>query len=115
MVHPLAASDRQKPAFCSDRPQSRSAMVFGVGFAVAAVLTLTATVLLLSGDGLANGGNPLIRWPADQPASSSRRALAGILAHRIVRIARAWAAAATGARLHVRFVTLFSLAAMRPR
>ena len=31
-----------------------------------------------------------------------------------MRVARAWRAAATGARLHVRFVTLFSLAALAP-
>ena len=40
--------------------------------------------------------------------------LAGILLHRLLRVARAWRSAATGARLHVRFVTLFSLAALAP-
>jgi two-component system nitrogen regulation sensor histidine kinase NtrY len=40
--------------------------------------------------------------------------LAGILVHRILRVARAWRAEATGARLHLRFVTLFSLAALAP-
>jgi two-component system nitrogen regulation sensor histidine kinase NtrY len=40
--------------------------------------------------------------------------LTGIFAHRMLRIAKAWRSAASGARLHLRFVTLFALAALAP-
>ncbi|MCR6643340.1 MAG: hypothetical protein NVV62_01740 [Terricaulis sp.] len=40
--------------------------------------------------------------------------MAGILVVRLSRVWRAWSSAASGARLHVRFVTMFSLAALAP-
>ncbi len=92
--------------------QSRSAIGFGVGFALAAVLTATATVFALSAAGT-GAASPLVSLMLAASLGISV-VLAGILTLRIVRIARAWAAATTGARLHVRFVALFSLAAVAP-
>ena len=99
MVHPLAASDLTE--VLSDRPQSRSALSFVIGFAVAATLTAIATVILLLGEGLAGQASTTIRALLMSSLVVSV-GLAAILAHRIIRIVRAWRASATGARLHVR-------------
>ena len=113
MVHQLAAEEPTDAAVLSDRPQGRSALVFLVGLGVAAFLTAAATIALLLGEGLAGEANATIRGLLIASLLLSA-ALAGILLHRLVRVARAWRSAATGARLHVRFVTLFSLAALAP-
>jgi two-component system nitrogen regulation sensor histidine kinase NtrY len=108
-----AVSEPIPTAVLSDQPRSRSALTFVIAFGVAAALTAIATIALLLGDGLAGEANGIIR--ALLMASLALSALlAGILIHRIVRVAQSWRAAATGARLHVRFVTLFSLAALAP-
>ncbi|MCX7358918.1 MAG: PAS domain-containing sensor histidine kinase [Alphaproteobacteria bacterium] len=109
----ITADEPADAAVLSDQPQSRSALTFVVGLAVAGALTAVATITLLMGDGLAGENNGLIRalLIASLVVSAG---LAGILIHRILRVARAWRAAATGARLHLRFVTLFSLAALAP-
>ncbi|MEQ1817063.1 MAG: PAS domain-containing sensor histidine kinase [Terricaulis sp.] len=109
----ITADEPADAAVLSDQPQSRSALTFVVGLAVAGALTAIATITLLMGDGLAGENNGLIRalLIASLVVSAG---LAGILIHRILRVARAWRAAATGARLHLRFVTLFSLAALAP-
>ncbi|HET9232498.1 MAG TPA: PAS domain-containing sensor histidine kinase [Vitreimonas sp.] len=113
MVLPLAAGETADAAVLSDQPQSRSSAIFLGGLALAGLLTAIATISLLLGGGLAGESNTLIS--ALLIASLVICAgLAGILAHRLVRVARAWRSAATGARLHVRFVTLFSLAALAP-
>ncbi|HYD74031.1 MAG TPA: hypothetical protein VEF55_12910, partial [Candidatus Binatia bacterium] len=113
MVLPLAAGETADAAVLSDQPQSRSSAIFLSGLALAGLLTAIATVSLLLGGGLAGESNTLIS--ALLIASLVICAgLAGILAHRLVRVARAWRSAATGARLHVRFVTLFVLAALAP-
>ncbi|MBI3439457.1 MAG: PAS domain-containing sensor histidine kinase [Proteobacteria bacterium] len=106
-------NDRPEAGVLSDRPRSRSALTFFVGFGVAALLTLGATLGLLTGQGLASQSNGAITWMLGGSLAICA-GLAGILAHRLVRIARAWRAEATGARLHLRFVTLFSLAALAP-
>jgi two-component system, NtrC family, nitrogen regulation sensor histidine kinase NtrY len=113
MVHPLTASEPSETSVLSDRPQSRSALTFVIGLALAALLTATATIALLLGEGLAGEANAVIRTLLYASLALSA-GLAGILVHRIVRVARAWRVAATGARLHLRFVSLFSLAALAP-
>ena len=100
-------------AVLSDQPQSRSALTFLVGLGLAAALTAVATIALLMGDGLAGDDSGLIQTLLSVSLVISA-GLAGVLIHRILRVARAWRAAATGARLHLRFVTLFSLAALAP-
>jgi two-component system, NtrC family, nitrogen regulation sensor histidine kinase NtrY len=110
MVHQLAASDF---TILSDRPQSRSTLTFVIGFAAAAILTAVAILVLLLGEGLAGQAATTIRALLLLSLAVSI-GLAGILTHRVVRVVRAWRASATGARLHVRFVTLFSLAALGP-
>lgn len=100
-------------AVLSDQPQSRSALTFLVGLGLAAALTAVATIALLMGDGLAGDDSGLIQTLLIISLVISA-GLAGVLIHRILRVARAWRAAATGARLHLRFVTLFSLAALAP-
>lgn len=100
-------------AVLSDQPQSRSALAFLVGLGLAGALTAVATITLLMGDGLAGDDSGLIQTMLIASLVISA-GLAGVLIHRILRVARAWRAAATGARLHLRFVTLFSLAALAP-
>ncbi len=109
----ITVDDPADAAVLSDRPQSRSALAFLVGLGVAASLTAASTITLLLGDGLAGENNGLIRALLIASLVISA-GLAGILIHRILRVARAWRSAATGARLHLRFVTLFSLAALAP-
>lgn len=113
MVLPLAAGETADAAVLSDQPQSRSSAIFLGGLGLAGLLTAAATVALLLGDGLAGEANTLITGMLIASLAICA-GLAGILAHRFFRVARAWRAAATGARLHVRFVTLFILAALAP-
>lgn len=113
MVHQLAAHEPEETAVLSDRPQSRSALMFIIGLCVAGLLTATATVTLLLGEGLAGEANDTIRTLLIASLGLSA-GLAGILLHRLMRVARAWRASASGARLHIRFFTLFSLAALAP-
>ncbi len=119
MAHPLTIGEQVQTAesadagILSDRPRGRSALMFMIGFGLAALLTAAATVALLMGQGLAGGANGFIRALLLLSLAISV-GLAGILVHRFLRVARAWRAAATGARLHVRFVSLFSLAALAP-
>jgi two-component system, NtrC family, nitrogen regulation sensor histidine kinase NtrY len=113
MVLPLAAGESADAAVLSDQPQSRSSAIFLGGLALAAALTAVATITLLLGGGLAGESNALISGLLIASLVLCA-GLAGIFAHRLVRVARAWRQAATGARLHVRFVTLFSLAALAP-
>lgn len=113
MSQPLTARDQTDADVLRDRPQSRSALTFMLGFGLAALLTAIATVLLLSGEGLAGGASPTIQTMLGASLVISI-GLAGILVHRLLRVARSWRSAASGARLHVRFVTLFSLAALAP-
>lgn len=109
----ITANEPADAAVLSDQPQSRSALTFMLGLGIAGALTAVATITLLMGDGLAGENNGLIRTLLIASLVLSA-GLAGILVHRILRVARAWRAAATGARLHLRFVTLFSLAALAP-
>ncbi|MBS0385520.1 MAG: HAMP domain-containing protein, partial [Proteobacteria bacterium] len=113
MAQQTVTHDRPDAGVLSDRPQSRSALTFFVGFGIASMLTLGATLGLLTGQGLASQSNASIGWML-VGALVICAGLGGILAHRLIRIARAWRAEATGARLHLRFVTLFSLAALAP-
>lgn len=113
MVQDIAADQPVETAVLSDQPQGRSALLFLIGLGVAIFLTGAATIALLLGEGLAGGASATIRGLLIASLVISA-ALAGILLHRLMRVARAWRSAATGARLHVRFVTLFVLAALAP-
>ncbi len=113
MVLPLAIGEQAEAAVLSDRPQSRSSLFFVVGLVLSGLLTVSATIMLLAGEGLAGGSNDFVRLMLMASLVLSL-GLAGMLAHRLVGVARAWRASASGARLHVRFVTLFSLAALAP-
>ena len=92
---------------------SRGAVGFATGYALAAILTVAATVFALSGAGFTGPASPAVMGVL-AAALVTCCVLAAILAHRIIRIARASATAQTGARLHLRFVALFSLAAVLP-
>jgi two-component system nitrogen regulation sensor histidine kinase NtrY len=105
-----AASDA---AVLSDRPQGKSALAFAIGFGVAALLTSIATIALLLGEGLAGEANAAIGVMLFASIAISA-VLTGLFTHRMLRIAKAWRSAASGARLHLRFVTLFALAALAP-
>jgi len=113
MVLPLTVGEPAEAAVLSDQPQSRSSLIFIGGLVLAGVLTAVATMMLLLGEGLATDEVPIARALLIASVIISV-GLGGMLAHRLVRVARAWRSAATGARLHVRFVTLFSLAALAP-
>ncbi|MDX2277146.1 MAG: PAS domain-containing sensor histidine kinase [Hyphomonadaceae bacterium] len=108
----LSASEPIQASIRLDRRYSRSAIGFGAGFAIAAALTAAATLFALTSSGAAEP-SPLAGGLLGVSLAISA-VLAGIIVFRIVRIARAWAASATGARLHMRFVALFSLAALAP-
>jgi two-component system nitrogen regulation sensor histidine kinase NtrY len=112
MVLPLT-NEAAEAAVLSDQPQSRSALAFSVGFGVAIALTALATLTLLLGDGLAGGSNGIVFLLLISSLLIAA-GLAAIVIHRLLRVARAWREAASGARLHVRFVTLFVLAALAP-
>ncbi|MBL8531909.1 MAG: HAMP domain-containing protein, partial [Hyphomonadaceae bacterium] len=114
MVHHVALSDPTQTApVLSDRPHGRSAITFAAGYALAALLTAVSIVVLVTGEGLTGEAIPYVQVMLAASLVLSA-GLIGILAHRVLRIARAWRLAATGARLHVRFVTMFSLAALAP-
>ena len=61
MVHQLAADQTTEATVLTDRPQGRSALVFLVGLAVAGILTASATVALLLGEGLTGGASATVR------------------------------------------------------
>ncbi len=89
---------------------SKGAIAFFAGFLIASALTATATVLAVSERGPTAG--TLIAMQAASLVISA--ILAIILIHRILRIAGQRRSAANGARLHLRFAALFSLAAVVP-
>ncbi|HVK81804.1 MAG TPA: HAMP domain-containing protein, partial [Verrucomicrobiae bacterium] len=113
MVQITANEPTSDAAVLSDRPQGKSALAFAIGFGVAALLTAMATIALLLGEGLAGEANTPIQAMLFVSIAISV-VLSGIFAHRMLRIAKAWRSAASGARLHLRFVTLFALAALAP-
>jgi two-component system nitrogen regulation sensor histidine kinase NtrY len=112
MVLPLAA-EQQPETVSAVLQRSRSAIWFAAGYTAAAILTVMATAFALSGAGVAVPASPGIAWML-AGALAVCLVLSIILAHRIRKIARASNAAQTGGRLHLRFVTLFSLAAVAP-
>jgi two-component system nitrogen regulation sensor histidine kinase NtrY len=112
MVLPLAA-EQQPETVSAVLQRSKSAIWFAAGYAVAAILTATATAFALSGAGIAQPASPGIAWML-AGALALCLVLSIILTHRIRKIARASNAAQTGSKLHLRFVTLFSLAAVAP-
>jgi len=113
MQSSVTASQSTEAGVLSDRPQSRSAFSFVVGFALAALLTAGAIITLLAGEGLAGHATSFASIALLTSLAISA-ALLGIVVFRLVRVVRAWRASATGARLHTRFVALFSLAALTP-
>jgi two-component system, NtrC family, nitrogen regulation sensor histidine kinase NtrY len=86
---------------------------FAGGFVVASALTVTATLFAVSGAGPVGPASPtmLVLLGASLLISAG---LAALLILRIVRIAGARSKPDTGARLHLRFVSLFSAAAVAP-
>ncbi|MES1197209.1 MAG: PAS domain-containing sensor histidine kinase [Pseudomonadota bacterium] len=110
---PQLAASQTIEAWVTGARSSRGAIWFAVGFAAATALTVAATIQAVSGAGLAG---PVSPWIITLLGISLGICLilAGILAFRVYRIRRASAASATGARLHLKFVGLFSLAAVVP-
>ena len=92
----LTANEPADTAVLSDQPQSRSSLTFLVGLGICGALTAVATITLLLGDGLAGANDDLVRWLLIVSLALSA-GLGGILIHRILRVARAWRAEATGA------------------
>lgn len=89
------------------------AIGFACGFVVAAALTVTATLFAVSGAGPVGPASPLMLALLGASLLIST-GLAALLIFRIVRIAGARSTPETGARLHLRFVSLFSAAAVAP-
>jgi two-component system nitrogen regulation sensor histidine kinase NtrY len=110
MVFPVAESD--PAAFNAPSRRSRGAIGFSIGFALAAILTVMATIFAVSGGGL-GPASPLIAVLLGASLLICL-VLAAILGHRIARIVRASSGTAVGAKLHLRFASLFSLAAVTP-
>jgi two-component system nitrogen regulation sensor histidine kinase NtrY len=93
--------------------RSKGAIGFAVGFVAAAGLTAAAAFYSVSGAGPIGPASPVMLWML-LGALAITAILAVILVHRIFRIARGEQAQTVGARLHLKFVTLFSLAAVAP-
>lgn len=90
-----------------------SAVGFGVAYALAAVLTVTATVFAVSGAGALPPGSPVMLTLLGASLLISA-GLGAQLALRVIQIARERATPESGARIHLRFVALFSAAAVAP-
>lgn len=86
---------------------------FAAGFAIAAALTIAATLMAVSGEGPLRPSSPLMLGLLGASLLISA-GLAALLGLRIVQIAGARATPDSGARLHLRFVSLFSAAAVAP-
>jgi two-component system, NtrC family, nitrogen regulation sensor histidine kinase NtrY len=98
----------------TEKPRrSRGAIGFAVGFALASALTLTATIYAVSGAGLTSPASAVIR-PLLWASLAISVGLAAIVAHRIFRMIRGHYSAIPGARLHLKFVAMFSAAAVVP-
>src|SRR5262245_40846218 len=93
--------------------RSQAAMVFALGFPIAAALTALALFFTLSGAGVVQPASPVLFWLL-RASLAIDVVLVGLVIHRIVRVVRAQNTATPGARLHLRFIALFSLAAMTP-
>ena len=89
------------------------AIGFAMGFVAAAGLTVTATLFAISGAGPVGPASPTMLALLGASLLISGF-LATLLIIRIVRIAGARSTPETGARLHLRFVSLFSAAAVAP-
>lgn len=88
---------------------------FWLGFAIAALLAGAAILFALSGAiGASDGPAGPIVFTLLGVSLLVSTALGVGLAHRIIKIARSGASPQTGARLHLRFVSLFSAAAVIP-
>jgi two-component system, NtrC family, nitrogen regulation sensor histidine kinase NtrY len=101
------------PGRTEGRAGRLGALGFAGGFAVAAVLTTTATVLAVSGAGPLRLASPLVLALLGASLLISA-GLAVMLGLRIIRIVSARSTLVGGARLHLRFVSLFSAAAVAP-
>ncbi|MGE3143780.1 MAG: hypothetical protein AB7L65_10705, partial [Hyphomonadaceae bacterium] len=89
---------------------SKGSIAFAIGFAVAALLTAAAAIAAITNGG---AGGAAIVWMLCASLAICV-VLAGILVHRIFRIIGQRRTISSGARLHLRFVSLFSLAAVAP-
>jgi two-component system, NtrC family, nitrogen regulation sensor histidine kinase NtrY len=111
-----ASVQSSAPAFAGEgaRPvRSRASIGFAIGFVAAAVLTVFAALVAMSGAGVSQETVGLM-WSLLLAAGAILLGMAGLLAYRIRRIARATSTQPSGARLHLRFVSLFSIAAVLP-
>lgn len=105
--NPPFAGEGARPA------RSRASIGFAVGFIAVTVLTMLASLVAISGEGVSQRTVNLM-WGLLLGAGAVLVCMAGILVYRIRRIALATAAQPSGARLHLRFVALFSIAAVLP-
>ncbi|MGE0829225.1 MAG: HAMP domain-containing protein, partial [Hyphomonadaceae bacterium] len=95
------------------RIRSKGAIGFAIGFALSAVLTALATMFAVSGAGVIQPGSPVLIWLLAASLVIGL-ILAAIIVHRVARIARGHNSAIPGARLHLKFISLFSMAALAP-
>jgi two-component system nitrogen regulation sensor histidine kinase NtrY len=98
------------------RPGRREELLFGFAFAAAVGLTAAATLLAISGQDRVGGpAGPVLFWLLAGSVAIAL-ALLSAVGLRLRAIAKAGAAAepGAGARLHLRFVALFSAAAVAP-
>ena len=93
--------------------RSRSAILFVAGFILASILTAATMFFAVSGAGPIKPGSMAMVWLLGVSLAITVF-LGGVVVYRIVRIAQARPTPETGARLHLRFVSLFSAAAVAP-
>lgn len=92
---------------------SRSSLLFASGIGLAAIMTGIATFFAVSGAGPIAPASKTMLWLVGLSFLLAA-ILTAMLVIRIVRLARSRHAPETGARLHLRFASLFSLAAVAP-
>ncbi len=92
---------------------SRSSLGFAAGFVLAAALIGFALMAALSDDGVTGDARTTL-FGLLLGSVAILIVMAVLLAHRIRRIGRSSVAQTSGARLHLRFVSLFSIAAVLP-
>ncbi|MBI1250081.1 MAG: HAMP domain-containing protein [Alphaproteobacteria bacterium] len=93
--------------------RSKGAIGFAIGFALAAALTATAAFFSVSGAGPIGPASPMMLWMI-LASLAITAVLSVLLVHRIFRIARGEQTQTVGAKLHLKFVSLFSIAAVAP-
>lgn len=109
----MTATAAQSDGLAPPRRFSRASIGFAVGFVLAASLIGMALLVALSNNGMTRGARSTM-FGLLLASVGIVIVMAVLLGYRIHRIGRQTATQRAGARLHLRFVALFSIAAVLP-